>query len=110
MRVCRSFVDTAPVAAVLTDLFSGYKVLGQLPGFPRVGGTWFVGGWGSPDCGTCWKLTYKGNSINVLAVDHSAEGSFNIALGAMNELTHGQAINLGRIDVEYTQVPASQCH
>ena len=89
-------------------LTRGFSTFGSLPGFPNIGGAAAVGGWNSPNCGTCWRLTYQGRSINVLAIDHAGAG-FNIALTAMNTLTNGQAVNLGRIDATATQVAASNC-
>ena len=86
----------------------GFSTFGSLPHFPNIGGAQAVGGWNSASCGTCWQLTYSGNSINVLAIDHAASG-FNIALEAMNTLTDGQAEFLGRVDATATQVDASQC-
>ena len=35
--------------------------------------------------------------------------SFNIAQAAMDQLTNGQAVALGRIDAQYAQVDASAC-
>ncbi|CDO74206.1 hypothetical protein BN946_scf185043.g258 [Trametes cinnabarina] len=91
-------------------LTKGFTTFGSLPHFPNIGGAAAVAGWNSPNCGTCWKLTYAGTgkSINVLAVDHTDAG-FNIALEAMNTLTNNQGVFLGRIDVTATQVAASQC-
>ncbi|CDO71857.1 hypothetical protein BN946_scf184940.g4 [Trametes cinnabarina] len=89
-------------------LTKGYSTLGSLPHFPNIGGAAAIAGWNSAQCGTCWKLTYNGKSINVLAIDHAQSG-FNIALEAMNTLTGGQAVQLGRIDATATQVAASQC-
>ena len=89
-------------------LTRGFSTFGSLPGFPNIGGAAAVGGWNSPNCGTCWRLTYQGRSINVLAIDHAGAG-FNIALAAMNTLTNGQAVNLGRVDATATQVAASNC-
>ncbi|KAF4449178.1 putative SnodProt1 precursor [Fusarium austroafricanum] len=86
----------------------GWKTQGQIPKFPYIGGAQAVAGWNSPNCGTCWKLTYKGKSINVLAIDHAASG-FNISPTAMNALTNGQAIKLGRVDATAVQVPVSNC-
>jgi len=91
----------------------GYTTFDSLPNFPYIGGAQAVAGWNSPNCGTCWKLTYtnskgKKKSIDVLAVDHTAEG-FNIALEAMNDLTGGLAKELGRVDVTSKQVSASNC-
>ena len=89
---------------------TGYTTFGSLPGFSNIGGAFAVAGWNSPNCGTCWKLTYNGKSINVLAIDHSGAGTFNIALGAMNRLTNNQAEFLGRVTVTYSQVALSNCH
>lgn len=47
-------------------------------------------------------------TINVLAIDHAAEG-FNIAQAALDTLTGGQAVALGRIDASYAQVDPSVC-
>ncbi|KAF7348146.1 hypothetical protein MSAN_01767500 [Mycena sanguinolenta] len=68
-------------------------------------------GWDSANCGTCWQLTYAptGVTINVLAIDHAAAGTFNIALEAMNVLTDGQAVDLGRVTVTSKQVASSVC-
>lgn len=89
-------------------LTKGFSTFGSLPHFPNIGGAAAVGGWNSAQCGSCWKLTYNGRSITVLAVDHTDAG-FNIALEAMNTLTNNQAEFLGRIDATATQVAASQC-
>ncbi|CAF3544029.1 hypothetical protein FGSG_11205 [Fusarium graminearum PH-1] len=86
----------------------GWKTQGQIPKFPYIGGAQAIAGWNSPSCGTCWKLTYKGKSINVLAIDHTAAG-FNISPAAMNALTNNQAVQLGRVDATATQVAVSNC-
>lgn len=44
----------------------------------------------------------------MLAVDHTATG-FNLAQAAMDDLTNGQAVALGRIDATATQVAVSAC-
>ena len=41
----------------------GYTTFGSLPHFPNIGGAAAVAGWNSPQCGTCWQLTYNGKSI-----------------------------------------------
>ena len=87
----------------------GFTTFGSLPTFSNIGGAGAVAGWNSPNCGSCWKLTYNGTSINVLAVDHSAAGTFNIALAALNKLTHNQAVFLGRVNAQATQVASSVC-
>ncbi|KAJ7173292.1 Cerato-platanin [Mycena filopes] len=92
----------------------GYKTFGSLHNFPFIGGVGAVEKWDSVNCGTCWQLTYTNGSgakksINVLAVDHAAAGTFNIALEAMNALTGNQAVELGRVNVQAAQVDKSVC-
>ncbi|GAP91833.1 putative Epl1 protein [Rosellinia necatrix] len=86
----------------------GWQTQGQIPRFPNIGAAAAVAGWNSASCGTCWRLTYNGRSVNVLAVDHAGAG-FNIALRAMNDLTNGQAVALGRVEATATQVAVSNC-
>ncbi|KAI1915201.1 hypothetical protein LOZ66_006325 [Ophidiomyces ophidiicola] len=86
----------------------GYKTAGSLPNFPHIGGVFTVPQWNSPNCGKCYKVTYNDKSIHVTAVDHANAG-FNIAKRSMNELTNGQAEQLGRIQVNYEDAPLSAC-
>ncbi|KAF1927410.1 Cerato-platanin [Didymella exigua CBS 183.55] len=86
----------------------GWSTQASVPSFPRIGGYQGVEGWNSAQCGTCYGVTYNGKTIYVLAVDHTATG-FNLAQAAMDELTNGQAAQLGRIDAQYAQVPTSNC-
>ncbi|KAI0971926.1 EC5 protein [Xylaria arbuscula] len=86
----------------------GWQTQGQIPRFPNIGAAAAVAGWNSAACGTCWTLTYNGRSINVLAIDHAGAG-FNIALDAMNTLTNGQGVALGRVDATAVQVATSAC-
>ncbi len=76
--------------------------------FPYIGGAEAIAGWNSPNCGTCWSATYNGKTIHILAIDHAATG-LNIAQAAMNDLTNGHAVELGRIDAQVTQVALSAC-
>ncbi|KAL1985426.1 hypothetical protein VTN96DRAFT_7869 [Rasamsonia emersonii] len=86
----------------------GYKTAGQLPKFPFVGGSPTVAGWDSPNCGSCYALTWENNTIYVTAIDAAPNG-FNIALSAMNQLTGGLAQQLGRVTATYTPADPSQC-
>ena len=86
----------------------GYTTLGSLPTFPNLGGVYTVTGWDSPACGTCYEVTYGSTTIAVLAVDVALEG-FNLSEEAMNTLTGGLAVELGRVDVTATEVDASVC-
>lgn len=102
--------SSTTIANLFADglLTKGYGTQSSLPSFPRVGGASVIAGWNSASCGTCWALTYGENTINVLAIDSAVEG-FNIAQAAMDQLTGGQSVQLGRIDAGYTQVAASDC-
>lgn len=90
----------------------GYSTFNTLPGFPLIGGSPTVESWNSPNCGKCYQLHYQnGNidkTINVMAVD-SAPGGFNLGLQAMNQLTNGNAEQLGRVQGTYTEIDKAQC-
>ena len=53
-------------------------------------------------------MTFEGRSINILAVDHAAEG-FNIAQAALDQLTGGRAVEVGRVDAAWAEVAANAC-
>ncbi len=89
-------------------LVTKFPTFGSLPSFPAIGGVSAVKGWNSPECGSCWELTYEGNTIYVTAIDTLFEG-FSISLGAMNTLTNGEAQHLDVIDAEATQVDKWHC-
>ncbi|KAI0317459.1 Cerato-platanin [Amylostereum chailletii] len=86
----------------------GFHKFGDLPPFPFIGGASAIAGWGSTNCGSCWTLTYKGKTITVLAVDHTDDG-FNLSQEAMDALTGGQAVSLGKVDATAKKVAASKC-
>ncbi|KAB8298095.1 hypothetical protein EYC80_001857 [Monilinia laxa] len=92
----------------LETRFPQYKVQGDLPTFARIGGASTIAGWNSPNCGTCYSLKYQGVTINILAIDHAANG-FNIAESAMNTLTNGHAVELGNIDADWALLTPEQC-
>ncbi|TGO44584.1 hypothetical protein BOTNAR_0789g00020 [Botryotinia narcissicola] len=89
-------------------LIKGYSIQGSLRYYPNIGGASTIAGWNDANCGNCYHLSYGGRSINVLAIDHAATG-FNIGQQALDTLTGGQAVALGRIDATYTQVDRSVC-
>ena len=94
-------------------LTRGFTTFGSLPRFPHIGGAPAVTGWNSLACGTCWELTYTNSAgakktINIIAIDVGSAG-FNIAHAAMDELTNGQATQLGRVNVASRQVAPSAC-
>lgn len=90
----------------------GYSTFGSLPTFPFIGGSPTIPGWNSPNCGKCYQLRYHdgtvSRTIHVLAID-AAPGGFNISPRAMNQLTGGHAVDLGRVKATYMQVAESMC-
>ncbi|KAF2248501.1 hypothetical protein BU26DRAFT_531765 [Trematosphaeria pertusa] len=86
----------------------GWQTQGAIPNYPYIGGYQGIAGWNSPQCGTCYSVTYNANTIYVLAIDHTATG-FNLAKQAMDALTNNQAEMLGRVDAQYVQVDNSKC-
>jgi Cerato-platanin len=89
-------------------LTKGFTTFGSLPTFPNIGAAAAVAGWNSAECGSCWKLTYNGQSVTVIAMDHAGDG-FNLSLESMNTLTDGQAEFLGTVQATVESVDASQC-
>lgn len=90
-------------------LTKDYTTYGSLRNFPNIGGAAAVSTWNSAACGTCWELTYKNKSMNVLAIDHADEG-FNISEEGMNHLTNGKAEQLGQVDAVVKQLHTSACN
>ena len=86
----------------------GWNTQGVIPRFPYVGGVEAIGSWGSPNCGTCWQVSWNGRSVYILGIDHAGAG-VNMAKAAMNDLTNGQADFLGRIEADVTQVATANC-
>ena len=84
----------------------GYNIFGDLPTFPNIGGSSAVASWNSPNCGSfrviefnsatapvahriigsCWNVTYQGETIVVTVIDHADDG-YNLSEEAMNVLT-----------------------
>lgn len=85
-----------------------WKVQSDVRNFPYIGGSDQVAGWNSPNCGTCWSATYNGKTVYILAIDHTGSG-LNMGFNAMDDLTNGQAAQLGRIDAQVAKVPLAMC-
>ena len=87
-------------------LTKGYNVFGDLPTFPKIGGSSVVAGWGDPNCGSlrftgfdlvagahgsppstgsCWNVTYGDETITVTVIDHADDG-YNLSQEAMGLL------------------------
>ncbi|KAL6308687.1 Cerato-platanin [Sparassis latifolia] len=102
-----------PVASLscwnASGLHSGDLItIGQLPNFPFLGGSALAQGFDSPNCWTCWNLTYEGGTVTVLVVNY-ASGGFNISEEAMDTLTDGEAVAAGTVTATALQVNQSHC-
>ncbi|KZV64666.1 Cerato-platanin [Peniophora sp. CONT] len=89
-------------------LTKGFTTFGSLPTFPNIGAAQAIPGYNSAACGSCWKITYGGETITVTAIDHAGDG-FNIAEAALNTLTNGQAEHDGTISATAVEVDMSEC-
>lgn len=100
--------DTVACSDGTNGLSSRYPTFGSFPKFPFLAASDSIPGWNSPNCGTCYSVSYNGVTVHVLAIDHAADG-INMSLEAMNALTNGQATALGRVEATVTQVDKSAC-
>ena len=89
-------------------LTKGFTTFGSLPTFPNIGAAQAIAGYNSAKCGSCWKITYGGETITVTAIDHAGDG-FNIAEAALNTLTNGQAEHDGTVSATAVEVDMSEC-
>lgn len=93
-----------------SNLTPQHPTLGSFPTFPNIGGSFAITGFGSAECGSCWRITdtSTGVGITVTAIDVAGEG-FNLSEEALNTLTNGLAVQIGRANVTAVQVAASNC-
>ncbi|OKL58619.1 hypothetical protein UA08_06167 [Talaromyces atroroseus] len=85
----------------------GYNTIGDLP-TKNVGGSLTIKGWNDPNCGACYSLSYKNETVYVLAID-VAISQFNVAQKVLDQLTHGHAQEFGSVEVEYEKVDGEKC-
>ncbi|KAM5359903.1 hypothetical protein ACJZ2D_014106 [Fusarium nematophilum] len=86
--------------------YDGWKTVGNIP--PRVMAFDTVEEPDSPSCASCWELVYGQESRAFLVVDR-AETGIILSLEGMNSLTGDKAEELGRVDVNATQVDMINC-
>nr|ABZ03963.1 cerato-platanin-like protein [Moniliophthora perniciosa] len=105
-------MNTVACSTGANGLSQRFPTFGSVPTFPHIGASSDIGGFNSPACGNCYTIsfTFQGvtRSINLVAIDHAGNG-FNVAQAAMDELTNGNAVALGTIDVQSQQVARSVC-
>ena len=105
-----SWNDVACSNGVNGLITKGFSTIGSLPTFPNVGGTFAVNTRNSPECGSCWTLTYEGTgrTIYFTAIDTAPFG-FELSPQSVNTLTNGQANQSSVIYVQAAQVSESFC-
>lgn len=87
-----------------------YFTVGAL-GAPSVGGSFNIAGYNSVNCGTCFTISYQGNSVNMLAIDVGPQPpnpGFNIDSNAFATLVG--SLDPGVVDVTYVQVDPAVCN
>lgn len=85
----------------------GYNTIGDLP-TQNVGGAPTIKAFNDPNCGACYSLTYKNETVYVMAID-TAVNQFNVAQKVLDKLTNGHAQDFGSVAVEYEQVDGQKC-
>ena len=89
-------------------LVDRFPTFGDVPNFPYIGGASAIEGWNSPQCGSCWRISYKDKSIYVTAIDFAGDG-FNLSQKSLDDLTGEKAVELGSVEVNAVQVDKSKC-
>ncbi|KAJ3877028.1 Cerato-platanin [Lentinula edodes] len=93
-------------------LTKGFTTFGSLPTFPNIGGASAVTGFNSPNCGSCWNVTFTNSTtgdsttLSILAIDVGS--GFVVSQEAMDNLTNDNAVALGVVNVDSVQVNASE--
>ena len=86
----------------------GYPTFGSLPTFPFIGGSVFVDGYNSTECGSGWEMTYGDNTIFLTAMDSVSQG-FNIAKEAMEALGGEAAVQAGVVNITVGAARPQDC-
>lgn len=102
--------DASTNIVACSNLEPQHPTLGSFPTFPNIGGSFAIAGFESPNCASCWEITYEptGVTITMTAIDHAAEG-FNLSEEALDTLTNGMGEQIGLANVTATRVPEANC-
>lgn len=89
---------------------NNFKTLSDVPGFPFVGGADVVNGTNTAQCGDCYTINdlQTGEAVSVTVVDAAGAG-FVVSLEALNNVTNGEAMELGSIAADVQQAPNGKC-
>lgn len=67
-----------------------------------------IGHFSIAKCLSCWTLAYDDKTISLFALD-SADSGIVMSLNALQYLTDGRALELGRVDIHAIEVDTSNC-
>ncbi|TFB06920.1 Protein SnodProt1 [Trichoderma ghanense] len=67
-----------------------------------------INGLNSGKCFTCWRLSYEGRAISLLALDGTDSGVV-MSFRALQYLTDGRAQELGRVEIDAVEADTSEC-
>ncbi|KAI9353007.1 Cerato-platanin [Zopfochytrium polystomum] len=67
-----------------------------------------AGLWNSPNCGSCYSLSYNGKTVYVVAIDACGDG-FLVSTEGLDALTGGKAVELGGVTADAQPVDKTNC-
>jgi hypothetical protein len=102
-------MDTVACSNGENGLGTKYKTFGSVPSYPFIGGAYDISGPSSPNCGSCWVITYPatGVSIQMTSIGISDVG-FDLTAQAFADLTNGD-LTVQEIDVVANKLSDSPC-
>ncbi|KAF8511281.1 Cerato-platanin [Hysterangium stoloniferum] len=87
---------------------SKFTTFDSIPSFARIAAANVVSGINKEYCGSCWAVLSEGNIIYVTVVDRASAG-WTISEAALNDLTNGEAAEVGVIEGTVQEVRAKYC-
>ena len=94
-----------------TSVLAKWRVLGDVPSFPFIGGAFDITGDNSNNCGSCWAITNPrtGVSIQMTAIDRTFfVGDFNLGVDTIGNLTKGDR-SVSEIKLVATKLSTTPC-
>ncbi len=95
-------------------ILEGHPTFGSLPTFPYIGGAYFVQGFNSSRCGSCYELSYKRSDGKVATrtytIINTVDHGFTSSLAAAMELTGLSRDEFpGDAAISAKEVPVAHC-
>jgi hypothetical protein len=87
-----------------------WRVLGDIPSFPFIGGAFDIMGDNSNNCGSCWNITNPGTGVSVqmTAINRTFVGDFNLGVDTIGNLTKGDR-SVSEINLVATKISTTHC-